>query len=60
MILKQINIFMKEGIIMSGFFENVMQSINLEKYLNNVNERKIVIYGTDENRNILSELLNYI
>ena len=45
---------------MSGFFENVMQSINLEKYLNNVNERKIVIYGTDENRNILSELLNYI
>ena len=42
---------------MSVFFKSVVQSINLEKCLNNANERKIVIYGPDENNNILYDVL---
>lgn len=43
---------------MSAFFENIIQSIDFAKYLENIDKRKIVLWGTSENNKFLLDMLN--
>ena len=42
---------------MAGIFKSVMQTMDLDKYLDNIKGRKIVIEGTDDNGQMLMKLI---